>query len=180
MGQSGSTHQQEEECDDEDDDEVVDALASASHTRLLLEVITPHSDTPWHAAQAANPVIKNVLTEDWDSAQIEPRTVILHVYDLDEFKGANNVLAFSIDAVTLGGAFHAGVEVYGGEWSYGTRGVTCEAPRCAEGHVYRCSIPLGETKMDPTQVADALVTLCQTWRGAGYDLFFSQLLFLCC
>jgi len=40
---------------------------------------------------------------------------------------------------TIGGAFHSGVEVFGNEWSYGKRGVTCQPPRTAEDHVYRCS-----------------------------------------
>ena len=40
---------------------------------------------------------------------------------------------------TIGGAFHSGVEVFGNEWSYGKRGVTCQPPRAAEDHVYRCS-----------------------------------------
>ena len=56
-----------------------------------------------------------------------------------------------------GGAFR---EVFGGEWSYGTLGVRCEAPRTAAGHTYRCSIPLGPTGLSPLE-ARAARLLCQ-------------------
>jgi len=46
--------------------------------------------------------------------------------------------------MTIGGAFHAGVEVYGHEWSYGKRGVISQLPRTAEDHIYRCRLLVGK------------------------------------
>eukprot|EP00441_Pelagodinium_beii_P041272 CAMPEP_0197638918 /NCGR_PEP_ID=MMETSP1338-20131121/13700_1 /TAXON_ID=43686 ORGANISM="Pelagodinium beii, Strain RCC1491" /NCGR_SAMPLE_ID=MMETSP1338 /ASSEMBLY_ACC=CAM_ASM_000754 /LENGTH=644 /DNA_ID=CAMNT_0043211579 /DNA_START=3 /DNA_END=1938 /DNA_ORIENTATION=+ len=155
------------EDDESEEEEEVDKFALRSS--LILEVMTPQVGGYAQAA-SAGPVMKNALTEDWRDAQVTPRTVLLHVYDLEAFEDANNALAFMIDEVTLGGAFHAGVEVFGGEWSYGKCGVKSDAPRTAEGHTYRCSIPLGDTKLPVEQVAQILLALCQSWRGGEYDL----------
>ncbi|CAE8655996.1 unnamed protein product, partial [Polarella glacialis] len=162
-----------EGSDDGSDDDVTDQYALANESSIILQVITPHSavqDGYCQAASSSPAVIKNILTEDWEAFEATPRTVMLHVYDLEAFSDTNNVLAFMVDEVTLGGAFHTGVEVFGNEWSYGSRGVKCEAPRTAEGHVYRCSIPLGSTSLPVAEVAHVLLELCQTWRGADYDL----------
>eukprot|EP00931_Biecheleriopsis_adriatica_P087333 TRINITY_DN61822_c0_g1_i1.p1 TRINITY_DN61822_c0_g1~~TRINITY_DN61822_c0_g1_i1.p1 ORF type:complete len:676 (-),score=121.59 TRINITY_DN61822_c0_g1_i1:116-2143(-) len=177
MGQSnGVLHQvtdrgiSEDDSGSEDDLDEIDRLASHDVNKLILEVVTPRQPDGSALQIRGQPVIKNVLTQDWEGASVTPRTVLLHVYDLESFEEANDVLAFTIDEVTLGGAFHAGVEVFGNEWSYGKRGVACDAPRTVDGHIYRCSIPLGQTALPVTEVAAVLLELCQAWRGGEYDI----------
>ncbi|CAE7385025.1 unnamed protein product [Symbiodinium natans] len=157
------------EDDDDDsatDEEIdVDALAGLNHQQLFLQVSQPRMP------HEEEPVLKRPCTSDWDGDQILPKTVLLHVYDLEGFTNANGGMNFLVTKVSLGGAFHAGVEVYSNEWSYGKRGVTCDAPRTVEGHVYRCSIPLGNTPLIPQQVASVLQDLLQVWKGDDYDMF---------
>lgn len=98
--------------------------------------------------------------------------VLLHVYDLNNgFRRANKVT--SRGRVAVGGAFHAGVEVFGSEWSYGCCGVDASAPRAVHGnpHTYYCTIPLGRTLLDRTAFATLAWSMCQQWRGADYELF---------
>jgi len=98
--------------------------------------------------------------------------VLLHVYDLNNrFRRANKVT--SRGRVAVGGAFHAGVEVFGSEWSYGCYGVDASAPRAVHGnpHTYCCTISLGRTLLDRTAFATLAWSMCQQWRGADYELF---------
>lgn len=101
--------------------------------------------------------------------EMAPNSVILHVYDLSRsLQVANKVLTFSMHDVAMGGAFHVGVEAYGSEWSYGSGGVVADPPRTADGHIYRCSIHLGQTTL--IQWVMELHELCQTWSGSDYDM----------
>jgi hypothetical protein len=89
------------------------------------------------------------------------------VYDLNAgFTQANELTGFHAG---FGGAFHVGVEVYGGEWSYGVAGVCCELPRSNTGHTYKCSVIVGNTELDRKGVAEVLKSLVDGWHGAGYD-----------
>jgi len=177
MGQSSSLLLQEQKKatdvpgDDSSEDESVDPLAATTRADMLLEVMRRRCvDSPTLQEATVAPVLKNCLAEDWHYAKISPSTVLLHIYDLPEFKGANEALSFAVDEVTLGGVFHAGVEVFGNEWSYGSEGVKSGVPRASVDHTYRCSIPLGEAKLTTLQVASVLHRLCQTWRGGDYEL----------
>ncbi|CAK9022893.1 Deubiquitinase DESI2 (Desumoylating isopeptidase 2) (DeSI-2) (PPPDE peptidase domain-containing protein 1) (Protein FAM152A) [Durusdinium trenchii] len=97
--------------------------------------------------------------------------VLLHVYELFEFVRVNKILASEL--LPLGGALHAGVEVYGREWSYGGSsgsgtGIVCEVPRTNRKHRYRESIPLGYTRLTKAEVALVLGDLVEVWRGEDY------------
>ena len=76
----------------------------------------------------------------------------------------------------VGGVFHAGVEVYGREWSFGYRvepgvtGVYSIEPRSCPGHVWRESIRLGECALDEQAARAAIAALEPRWPGEGYDL----------
>jgi len=114
--------------------------------------------------------------------QLSFRSVLVHVYNLnDSFVRPNQLLAFS-DLGPLGGAFHAGIEVFRAEWAYGVSGVNMAQPRTNSGHVYQCSVLIGEIEMSQTDFASILHTLCQEWRGLEYDVLthncctFSRLL----
>jgi hypothetical protein len=118
----------------------------------------------------AEQVLLDVQREVVD-ADLEPTSVLLHVYDVRSglLQDANDVLAFSMDKAAVGGAFHAGVEVFGSEWSYGTLGVRCDPPRTITGHVYRCSLLLGETDLSEEEVAEQLCEIVQEWSAHEYE-----------
>lgn len=93
-----------------------------------------------------------------------PNTVLVHVYDLKQgFQRSN-------EALPAMGVFHAGVEVYGSEWTYGVYGVDREVPRTATNHVYNCSIYLGRTGLSKQDVAALLNAMCPEWLAADYEI----------
>jgi len=105
-------------------------------------------------------------------------TVTLHIYDVGRSEGVETVNKLLRHVGT--GAFHAAVEIYGMEWSFGgTRagsGVfSCPPKQCGRHH-YRESLPLGQTNLYPAQVEMILGLLQQAWQGPDYDL----LLHNCC
>lgn len=95
--------------------------------------------------------------------------VLLNVYDLSkEFLLSNDI---SQEVLELGGAFHAGVEVYGQEWSFSTDGVDYNYPKTHDVHVYRQSIVIGYTDLEPEEVQSMIEDeMSMEWRGSSYDL----------
>lgn len=109
----------------------------------------------------------------------EGMPVFLHIYDITQEKGIqklNNILANKNSWLKFGGAFHAGVEVNGLEWSFQFThgptlpGVTCVAPRSHTIHNYRETIPLKNTKLDPEDIAEIIMQLADEFPGSDYDL----------
>lgn len=95
--------------------------------------------------------------------------VFLNIYDLDEgYLLANDIFH---EVMEVGGAFHAGVEVHGREWSFGTTGVDFNRPKTHDVHVYRQSILIGYSKYDASQV-EAIIEdeMSQKWPGRNYHL----------
>eukprot|EP01060_Flectonema_neradi_P001981 TRINITY_DN11208_c0_g1_i1.p1 TRINITY_DN11208_c0_g1~~TRINITY_DN11208_c0_g1_i1.p1 ORF type:complete len:200 (+),score=39.89 TRINITY_DN11208_c0_g1_i1:52-600(+) len=100
--------------------------------------------------------------------------VHLHVYDVSQqvaTKYLNNVL--SKGGV---GAYHAGVEVYGEEWSFGFTDdpndsglFSCEPKGCSM-HQYRESINMGQTTMSKHEVSQLLKSMEPEWKSGAYDL----------
>lgn len=98
--------------------------------------------------------------------------VTLHVYDVsgsDRVVKANNILKkFGT------GAFHAAVEVYGREWSFGKTRVGCGIfpcePRHCTMHQYRQAVPMGRTQLREPSVLRLLEELAPLWPGDAYDL----------
>lgn len=95
--------------------------------------------------------------------------VVINVYDLnEELRAANH---FANDVLQIGGAFHAGIEIHGHEWSYGEDGVMCTEPRRHEVHVYRKSIFIGTTTKTQQQVETYMQDVMTIrWDGDDYDL----------
>mmetsp|Transcript_84505 Transcript_84505/g.133479 ORF Transcript_84505/g.133479 Transcript_84505/m.133479 type:complete len:566 (-) Transcript_84505:152-1849(-) len=144
----------------------IDVYAKASRHEVLEEVCTPYDDDL--DQPQPQQVLLDIQRKEVAEADIEPATVILHIYDINATMAvANKVLAFSGKDIALGGAFHTGLEAYGSEWSYGSAGVTSIPPRTAD-HVYRCSMVLGQTTL--IQWVAELHDMCQTWRGQDYQL----------
>eukprot|EP00929_Paragymnodinium_shiwhaense_P053056 TRINITY_DN26566_c0_g2_i3.p2 TRINITY_DN26566_c0_g2~~TRINITY_DN26566_c0_g2_i3.p2 ORF type:complete len:226 (-),score=63.81 TRINITY_DN26566_c0_g2_i3:126-803(-) len=72
------------------------------------------------------------------------------------------------------GAFHAAVEVYGSEWSYGGTdegsGVFRCMPTTCPGHSFRESVSMGEVDLNPDEVFRLVTRMSETWLGTDYDL----------
>ncbi|CAE8734347.1 unnamed protein product, partial [Polarella glacialis] len=98
----------------------------------------------------------------------------------DEFV-RHNVVAQKYSAVLVGGVYHAGVEIYGYEWSYGftdqpNSGVFPSPPRCVGQHTYRATVVLGQSMLSAREVNDALAYLKQRWQGMDYHLLHKNCL----
>ncbi|KAK3256996.1 hypothetical protein CYMTET_33900 [Cymbomonas tetramitiformis] len=73
-----------------------------------------------------------------------------------------------------GGLFHAAIEVYGSEYSFGYvavgTGVFMNEPTKCAMHEYRQAVTLGETKLSKVQVDELLQQLVGEYSGTSYDL----------
>jgi len=132
---------------------------------------------PWVASSMACPV---PLVPAAPTASVflgaitdKERRVFVHVYDLSHscFTSALNSLLPSF------GLFHTGVEVYGTEWCFGhsneewATGVHRVEPRRHPCHHYRGAVPMGCTRLSPTEVAVALDNIRDKWLGSAYKPF---------
>lgn len=114
----------------------------------------------------------------------EGTPVFLNIYDAFQdanISWVNSLLAPNGSKWRLGGAFHAGVEVAGLEWSYGSSapgetGLAWNPPKCHTQHNFRQSISLGNTLLSPDLITDVLTDLCEEYRGDDYHM----LRFNCC
>eukprot|EP00930_Biecheleria_cincta_P071830 TRINITY_DN59290_c0_g1_i1.p1 TRINITY_DN59290_c0_g1~~TRINITY_DN59290_c0_g1_i1.p1 ORF type:complete len:257 (+),score=41.26 TRINITY_DN59290_c0_g1_i1:79-849(+) len=95
--------------------------------------------------------------------------VFINVYDLnEELRAVNNIVS---DIMQIGGAFHAGLEIHGQEWSYGEDGVLCYEPRHHEVHVYRQSISMGTTLLTEQEVKKYMEEVMMgRWDGDDYHV----------
>lgn len=115
----------------------------------------------------------------------QPEDVLVNVYDLASQLSSFNAL-FSNKSYNLFGFFHAGIEVYGEEWSfYRAPDDTCgicrsRRPKTHSVHVFRESINLGSTKLSSSEVRQLLLSKfrCE-WRGNAYDLLEKNCLTFC-
>jgi len=123
-------------------------------------------------------VFDDVSIQPWSSRPSEPpklspstsTQVTLHVYSVTQslgIKTANSVLR----ALGMGGAFHAGVEVYGLEWSYEcVNGVVCCWPGGAHEHLYLEPIFMGMTHTSYSAVLELITQFREGhWKGTEYD-----------
>lgn len=115
----------------------------------------------------------------------QPNDVLLNVYDLVNHVSSFNGV-FSNRAFNLFGFFHAGIEVYGEEWSFyripsGECGI-CRSlkPKHHSVHVFRQTVNLGKTKLTKQMVLDVLVNqLKHEWAGDSYDLLDRNCITFC-
>jgi len=121
-----------------------------------------------------------------DTSKFPPSMVLLNVYDVsdsDLFTRINRVTTAN-NNILVGGVFHAGVEIYNKEWCYGVTeygrsGVAAVHPRTHPQHTYRCTVPLGATKITDEDAEVLLERLSQEWPGHEYDLIHHNCISFC-
>lgn len=122
----------------------------------------------------------SVLSDDEVPAGLRPRpdlpgdeaysadVVRLNLYDLNESISPLNLVA--VDLLGLGGVLHAGVEVFGEEWSYGTSGVVVNEPRKNLTYSYRQTVFMGRSCLDYADAEQIVTSMLDEWPGSRYDL----------
>jgi len=119
----------------------------------------------------AAPPCKSPKGEPINWGKLSGNEVLLNVYDLGETNAMRKVNAAS--AAIGGGVYHAGVEIFGVEFAYGSTetpstGVTKCYPRCHPGHTYRSTVQMGTTKLSEMKVQRILERMVDEWRGTDY------------
>ncbi|CAE7035144.1 DESI2 [Symbiodinium natans] len=101
-------------------------------------------------------------------SRMKASVVTLRIYDVT---GAEVISGLNRLCRAIGtGAFHAGVEVYGAEWSFGYTddggsGVfSCDPGECGD-HAYREAVTMGVTCLREEDVMLHLSALAQDWQG---------------
>jgi len=140
----------------------VSMLQSPSNTLLLLAELTPVG-----AAVEA-------LEDDGPGMPVH-----LNIYDVshkDSVQWLNAVFAHWLAPLKFGGAFHAGVEVGGLEWSFGSTkretlpGISCVLPRSDQQHHFRQTVYLGKTQMPMERIVSTITDLIEDYPGGAYDV----------
>lgn len=95
---------------------------------------------------------------------------VYHVSNENWVKGMNEWLPKNV----LGGAYHAGVEVWGKEYWFGwcpppASGVTACQPKRNLAHTYFKSIDAGMTQLSQDDVDRLVAQLTQEWPGNAYN-----------
>jgi len=108
-----------------------------------------------------------------DDLNLIEEPVILHIYDVSADSRVHRVNNFFRPVGT--GAFHAGVEIYGTEWSYGCRddrgtGVFSCEPGRNPCHNYREAVPMDVTTLSKCKVLEILQKMEKAWLGRDYHL----------
>lgn len=148
------------------DEEYVPDLLSTLTERQLLEVLLRPPELlagDWTAPLK----LLDECRQPQSPRSLVAESVQVHLYNLNStFVRPNRMLS----KAAIGGAYHVGVEVFGAEWSYGTRGVRNSLPRSDADHVYECTVYMGDTEVSLPQLAGLLHEMCQEWQGCEYDL----------
>ncbi|CAE7226483.1 unnamed protein product [Symbiodinium natans] len=107
--------------------------------------------------------------------EMDAAAVWINIYDLNQdWLTANSVGA---NVLHVGGAFHAAVEVFGQEFSFGSEGgIVKSEPRKHDVHVYRNSVGLGVTKNSEEQVLRLVEEMRKRWHASDYDILYHN----CC
>ncbi|TKY54898.1 DeSI protein [Spatholobus suberectus] len=116
---------------------------------------------------ASNSTISSSQCDDQHSNNKINTLVVLNVYDLTPIN--NYVYWFGF------GIFHSGIEVHGKEYGFGAHdfpvsGVFEVEPRSCPGFIYRCSITLGQTNMNPSEFRTFIETMASQYHGDTYHL----------
>ena len=148
---------------------ISDGSFSISHSSYLdqLENAQGVNMGPNYSSQRVAGISREYFYEDKNS-----NMVILNVYDLDALSRRINKFTRAFDI----GAFHAGVEVYGIEYCFGstndgTTGITSNLPRRHPIHIYRESVRMGRTNFTRGEVKRIINNMKPAWPGSEYNIF---------
>mmetsp|Transcript_43610 Transcript_43610/g.115184 ORF Transcript_43610/g.115184 Transcript_43610/m.115184 type:complete len:292 (-) Transcript_43610:291-1166(-) len=86
--------------------------------------------------------------------------VILHVYDLHPITRRTSLPVF-----------HTGIQVYGCELCYCSRGLEWNEPCTSSKHVHKRSVSLGWTSLTATRIVELCDELSKHWVGDQYSIF---------
>lgn len=105
--------------------------------------------------------------------------VFLNYYDL----GHSTSIAY-LNKISPYGAFHAGIEMYDTEFSYGgtqrdVTGIFVSRPRRCAMHSYKGTIYLGDCSLKKPQIEALLKKLRKEWWGPHYDILKKNCCFFC-
>ena len=111
---------------------------------------------------------------------VSSETVFLNIYDLGDTGVIQNL---NVILKPLGsGAFHAAVQLYGREWSFGglspsdtpeqgdETGIWSCTPQACKQHSFREAVAVGATSLSPTDVLTILGEIADQWPMNSYDL----------
>ncbi|CAJ1421975.1 unnamed protein product [Effrenium voratum] len=118
------------------------------------------------------------LSEGDDDAEIyNPRDVWVHIYHCDPYTGFLNRMMLNRSEI---GIYHAGIEVYGEEWSFQyfedtwndptISGIMRCLPKQMAGYEYQESLNLGPTPLSQDEVDDLLEGLSDEYSASTYHL----------
>lgn len=115
-------------------------------------------------------IVSNIADVSRMRLPADAEVVWLNIYDVKQTLQLVNDLAKQVGS----GAFHAGVEVFGQEWSFGWKefgsGVYFAAPMGNDRHKYRESVAMGATALAKGELSSLMSTLRDQWLGNDYDL----------
>eukprot|EP00434_Breviolum_minutum_P045012 symbB.v1.2.040271.t1/scaffold7114.1/size13255/2 len=106
-----------------------------------------------------------------------PKDVWVHIYHCDPYTGFLNRMLLKNSEI---GIYHAGIEVYGEEWSFqyfedtwndpSISGILRCLPKQMSGYEYQESLNLGPTPLTPDEVDDLLTELSEEYSASTYHL----------
>lgn len=119
---------------------------------------------------------KALSFENKVEAQRESLPVLIHIYNLGFVPKWLNAIA----KVSVGGAFHIGVEVACREWSFGaaprgsnrgaSSGINWCRPHCNPDHVYSSSAHVGYTSLSRDEILNVITDMGQEYTADSYCL----------
>lgn len=157
-------------------DEVAGSPASASSSNVCKLLQADKHSVPVLQKSLSMTLEESSRTGGASSSK-SPRDVVVHVYHCDPVTGFLNRMLMKDMEI---GIWHAGVEVYGEEWSFQYFEDTWDDPsisgliRCSPtqmaGYEFQESINLGPTQLSELEVDRMLVALSAEWPASSYHL----------
>jgi len=153
-------------------------LAGLMTASLSSSLASGAQHVEWSEARGGPPLVLRGSSQRRGFYPLGESAVWLHIYDVS---GSTLRIVNNLARPVGTGAFHAGVEVFGQEWSFGyaaesRTGIYNCRPRCNTAHKYRESLPMGVTSLSEAEVRRLIEALKAEWPGCSYDLLIRN----CC